>query len=506
MANPSDESRSPNQTEGGNVKTPETQGASSGQNSQATSAPAQETRETTPAPTPAPGAVPRSDSPKSDSDSSDAPSASDKKDEPITHDEGWDWHASNDQTQPQTDPNDPYHNDPYHDSHHGDPHYDEYHSMHAGHDDPHRAEEYHHDEYHHDEPSAAGGSGGYYGGTVGGKPADASPSEEDEDEGGGPVKGFLEHLEDLRWVLIKCVVSVLVAMVVCLVAGNKIVDFLAKPLLDAARLSFTATPKLFLRFGTNEYWINWTTNDTFGPIPLGTNSVKALDLVAVQVGTNHVLALQPNPNPPKAEDKHIGLTVLGPIEAFGVILDIALWGGLGFASPFVFYFIGQFVMPALRKKEKKWLLQGVTIGGGLFLIGVAFCYLIMMQVTLFASKEFAEWMGFTVENWRAGEYISFTVKFMIGMGLSFELPVILLTLVKVGMLDYKKLSNFRSYMIVILLVIAGFVTPSGDPFTMVLMAAPLWVLFEISVFVAWIWYRREQRELAAQEAAENAKK
>ena len=80
------------------------------------------------------------------------------------------------------------------------------------------------------------------------------------------------------------------------------------------------------------------------------------------------------------------------------------------------------------------------------------------------------------------------------------LPVILLTLVRIGILDYQRLSGSRSYFIVANMVACAVITPSGDPFTMLLLAVPVQVLYEISVFIAWTWWKREQKELAALES------
>ncbi|MGB9603993.1 MAG: twin-arginine translocase subunit TatC, partial [Limisphaerales bacterium] len=97
-------------------------------------------------------------------------------------------------------------------------------------------------------------------------------------------------------------------------------------------------------------------------------------------------------------------------------------------------------------------------------------------------------------------YLSFVVKFMLGMGLAFQLPVVILLLVKIGILDYEKLKNFRSYAFVANLTISAVVTPSGDPFTMLIMALPLHLLYEISTLVAWYWHRKELKK-AQQESS-----
>ena len=72
----------------------------------------------------------------------------------------------------------------------------------------------------------------------------------------------------------------------------------------------------------------------------------------------------------------------------------------------------------------------------MFLLGMAFCYFLMLQVALGATVQFSNWLGFGADEWRAEDYISFVCKFMLGMGLGFEMPVVVLTLVKLGVVDY----------------------------------------------------------------------
>jgi sec-independent protein translocase protein TatC len=83
------------------------------------------------------------------------------------------------------------------------------------------------------------------------------------------------------------------------------------------------------------------------------------------------------------------------------------------------------------------------------------------------------------------------------MGLSFQLPLVLLTLVKVGLLDLAALSKYRAYFYVGILIVAGFVTPDGNPLTMMLMAAPLMVLYEMTVVIAWFWERQDRKNQPA---------
>ncbi|MCL4786988.1 MAG: twin-arginine translocase subunit TatC [Verrucomicrobia bacterium] len=326
------------------------------------------------------------------------------------------------------------------------------------------------------------------------QPADVVEAE--EEEGGGPVKTFLEHLEDLRWMLIKCVVAVLVAMLVCLVGGKYLVTFLTWPLNHAPQFLAKAdkSTEVPVLLGTN----------VLGRLPPATLDLPAnetnrfvLRLLPKADGTNLVLAMQLDTQPPDLKQSSTpGLITLGPLSPILVALKLAIYGGLILASPFLLYFIGQFVLPALKVREKSILFRAVAFGSVLFFIGVAFCYLVVSGFALMATVQFSEWMGFGAEQWRAEEYITFMCRFMLGMGLAFELPVVILTLVKIELLDYEQLVRFRQYAIVGNLVLAAFATPSGDPFTMFLMAIPLQFLYEISVLVAWYWKRKERKQAA----------
>ncbi|MFN7140583.1 MAG: twin-arginine translocase subunit TatC, partial [Limisphaerales bacterium] len=136
---------------------------------------------------------------------------------------------------------------------------------------------------------------------------------------------------------------------------------------------------------------------------------------------------------------------------------------------------------------------GLFFGTGLFVLGVLFCYFGLLPVALRAAVQYSEWMGFNVNDWRAEEYISFVSKCLLGMGVAFELPVVILVLVKIGLLDYKKLSGFRMYMVVVNLVIAAILTPP-DVVSQIIMTLPLQILYEISVWIAWYWEWRDRKK------------
>ncbi len=260
------------------------------------------------------------------------------------------------------------------------------------------------------------------------------PEHHEEEDGGGAVKSFLEHLEDLRWTLIKAGVCLMIGMLVCLVAGNYLTRFLTQPLEKSNLLLKTEKIQL-------EYF------DPAGP--------------------------------------------------FVSALHMAFFGGVLLTAPIIFYFVLQFVLPALKIIEKKYLFRALIAGSALFLAGVSLCYFWVMPLALKATVQYSNWLlggaAKTLHTWRAETYFSFLTKCMIGMGLGFEMPVVLLTLVKIGVLDYRKLAAMRRYMIVICLVLGALLT-TPEVLTQVIMAVPLYGLYEISVWIAWYWERGERRQ------------
>jgi sec-independent protein translocase protein TatC len=319
-----------------------------------------------------------------------------------------------------------------------------------------------------------------------------------EEEEGGPVKSFLEHLEDLRWVLIKSIAAAGVAMIACFFGGNYVVKVLKVPLQRAPVEKAGKEQRFRILLGTNQLaTFRVGTNEPLFSL-VGTNKYVRMELVPITIGTNVALGVNvvPEEKPP---DIPIPLTTLGPAAAFVVATKVAFYGGLAVASPFIFYFVAQFVFPALKMSEKKYVYTGLTFGFGLFLTGVTFCYFILMPVALAVSAQYSQWFGFEVTQWRAEEYISFVCKFMFGMGLGFEMPVIILTLVRMGILDYRMLKAARRYVIVIAFVL-GAVLTTPEVITQVLMAIPLLVLYEISVWIAWYWERKDRKREQAAEA------
>jgi len=333
----------------------------------------------------------------------------------------------------------------------------------------------------------------------------AQPLDAPQEEEGGLIKPLLERLEDIRWVLIKSCAASGVAMLACLLAGNYVVSVLEWPLTRAPALYSSKVQSVKMFLGTNQLGVtHLTPNDPLASV-VGTNRSVRLEVVPSLLGTNVVLAwrTQPEPDTPSRQGLAVQIINLSPAGSFIVATKVAFYGGLVVASPFIFYFIAQFVFPALNLRAKKHIYRGLAFGLGLFLSGICFCYFVLLPIALTASVQYAGWLGFTANQWRAEDYVGFVCKFMLAMGLGFELPILVLTLVKIGVLNYPLLAGSRPYAVVVSGVLGAILTPP-DVLTMILMGVPIYALFELCIWIAWYWDRRDRKREAAGSLARGA--
>jgi sec-independent protein translocase protein TatC len=326
---------------------------------------------------------------------------------------------------------------------------------------------------------------------------------EEEEVEGGAVKSFLDHLEDLRWTLIKSCAALFVSFMVCLFGTKQLVAFLNWPIERAAQRHVALLPEdtnqvVTLQLGDQVLQSVRTKSNRLGSIELGTNQFVTMQLDPVLLGTNNVLTWRvlTNGTAPRAPGPKL-MFMGGPGAPFMFALHLAFFGGVILASPFILYYVGLFVMPALKIREKKHFLRAFYFGTFLFLGGVSFAYFGVMPAAIKFAILYADWMEVPVPFWNATEYCAFMIKFMLGMGAGFELPVVLLALVKMGFLDYKKLKAMRRYMVVGNLVLGGLLT-TPEVFTQVCMAVALQILFEVAVWIAWYWERQAKRRATAQ--------
>lgn len=246
---------------------------------------------------------------------------------------------------------------------------------------------------------------------------------------GGKSMGFLGHLEELRWTLIKCAVVFAIFVTVIAYQLDSATELLNWPL----HLVQTEFPKL--------------KND------LVTNS---------------------------------------PMSVFSAVIDICLMGGVILSLPFWLFFIGQFVAPALTKKEMRVIVPTGFMALVLFLIGTAFGYFLLTPSTIRVAFELNQMLGYTV-MWTADRYYSLLMWMTLGMGAAFEFPLLVVLAVYMGLVEVSTLRQYRRHAVVVIFIIAAIITPTPDPLNQCLFALPLIVLYELAIWVsAFVGRRRDQ--------------
>lgn len=241
------------------------------------------------------------------------------------------------------------------------------------------------------------------------------------------IKPFLEHLEDLRRAILQVLAFTAVGMVACFPLAPRMLALAMRPLSGAAAAGIIASPDAFL---------------------------KSPEVVG----------------------------------AFTVAMRLALGGGLILSLPFSLAAVARFVAPGLTLRERRCLGRGMLIGAGLFLAGVVFCYLAVLPRALVLLLRIHRWIG--VEPWWfVTSYVTFVMRLLVAMGLAFELPVILLVLVQIGLLSREQMAAKRRHAVVAIFVIAMMLTPP-DPWSQIMMAIPMIVLYEICIVLAGVVERR----------------
>lgn len=200
------------------------------------------------------------------------------------------------------------------------------------------------------------------------------------------------------------------------------------------------------------------------------------------------------------------LQAIDPFEAFGTRFKISIWASVVACSPIILWQILAFFLPALKPSERKWFIPTFAAAVGLFIFGTIFCYLVILNPAFEWLTDQANGLG-TVAP-RMSSYIDMIIKFELGFGVAFELPLIVFYLVIFDVIPYKKLRNSWRTVYVVLMVISAMATPDASPVTMLLMFAALIVLYEGSLLIARIVLskriKKQNEELDAEEAEEAA--
>src|SRR5258708_16360561 len=190
---------------------------------------------------------------------------------------------------------------------------------------------------------------------------------------------------------------------------------------------------------------------------------------------------------------HLGkpLQIISPTEGFTTYMRVSLFTGIALAMPIILYEIYAYIDPALRSNERRFLLTLGPFVLLLFVGGVAFCYFVLLPNAInflftFGSEVFEAAP-------RASEYISFVTTFILGVGIVFEMPVIIFALTTIGIVKRSWLAKQRRYVVLLVFVLGAVITPTPDPFNQTLVAVPMYLLFELGLLLSLISERARRR-------------
>lgn len=333
---------------------------------------------------------------------------------------------------------------------------------------------------------------------------------------------FLEHLEELRRTIIRMLLTLIVSMILCFGLAQEIMEILRYPAEcmwtrhEAERLPDTVSANDWMQAkqlaAVSATLSTCTRENLLKHMPPKIQELAAvvplLRAAVLLPEEKRQLWLQQSAESPqqlqlatqltesgaelKTAEQQKSLRLMGafrPGEAFMLSLQLAFFAGLILAFPILVIQLMRFIIPGLHEHERRMMYKSVTWGFFLFLGGCLFAYFGVLPRVLSFFYNYS--LGLGIENdWRIGYYLSFAVKLIFIFGVIFELPVIVIPLIKMGILNYTLMKRTRGYALIACFAAALLLAPAPDPATMVLMALPMYALYELCVIFAWLQHRR----------------
>jgi sec-independent protein translocase protein TatC len=172
------------------------------------------------------------------------------------------------------------------------------------------------------------------------------------------------------------------------------------------------------------------------------------------------------------------LVYFRPTEAFSLVMRISLFGGIVLASPVILYQLWRFIAPALSPREKKWAIPLTAVFALLFAAGIVTGFWALGRglgfLLGFGGDALTPLIG-------AEAYFTFATRFLLAFGISFEFPVFIFAAAAIGAVSSRQLRHGRRWAVLIIVIFAAVITPSGDPLTLLLMAVPMYLLYEATI-------------------------
>lgn len=176
------------------------------------------------------------------------------------------------------------------------------------------------------------------------------------------------------------------------------------------------------------------------------------------------------------------LTTTSVMGVFSVLVQVCMIGGIAIGMPFVLFNVGKFVGPGLTSHERRILAPACLATFILFVLGALFAFFIVLPAALKFTIYFNNLLGLET-IWTARSYYGFVAWTMIGVGLAFEFPLALVILQYLGLVTAEQLREGRRYAIIIIVVLAAFITPGGDPLSLCFLALPMWLFYEVAILI-----------------------
>lgn len=314
-------------------------------------------------------------------------------------------------------------------------------------------------------------------------------------------KPFLDHLEDLRITLMKMGTVLVIAMIVAFCFRNHLTRLLERPL-DAVNLQ----PKVNLEqlaervALVKEYAVlsiiaaekvNGTVSTPVKQRALAEEVLQAYRDSSPSKESDPTRLLLQGPRPLTAHQK---LILLDVTEPFAIAMKLAFYAGIAGSFPFLLYFVINFILPALTRREKRLLGPGIAGGTLLFAGGIFIGFQYILPKTLVWFHAFGDDMGFEA-TWKAGTYFSFVTQLCLACGLLCELPLIMVVLSVLNVISFGLLQKSRRYAVAIILVIVAIISPTPDPMTFLTLAIPMLAIFEGSIWLVWLIERNRRNKV-----------
>jgi sec-independent protein translocase protein TatC len=187
-----------------------------------------------------------------------------------------------------------------------------------------------------------------------------------------------------------------------------------------------------------------------------------------------------------------------PLAPFTLRLRIAGWGAVLLAMPVILWQVWRFIAPGLYKKERRYALTFVLTALALFALGAFLAYEILPRAVDFLIRV----GGPEVETrYSIADFTRIVILMMVAFGVGFEFPILLVALQMVGVIQPGTLAKYRRQGMIVIVVVAAAITPSGDPFSLFALAVPMYLFYELSIFLGWLFVRRQRKRAEKAEVA-----